>query len=65
MIPLSSVSYWNDCWKELLLVLSRDKIIRCAMRLYEIRVLIPCIPGKTGKKYPYTLKAVKWKKLGG
>ena len=59
MIPLSSVSYRNDRRKELLLVISRDKIIRCAMRFDEILVLIPRIPKKTGKKKDaYTLKAV-------
>ena len=51
MMTLSSVSYWNDHWKELLLVISRDKIIRCVMRFYGIPVLIPRRPKqKLGKK---------------
>ena len=53
LVPLSSVLYWNDY---LLLVISRNKIIQCAMRFYKIPVLIP---RKTRKKDAYTLKAVK------
>ena len=52
MIPLSSVLYW----KELLLVISLDKIVWCAMRFYEILVLIP---RRWKKINPYTSKAIK------